>query len=156
MYWEEGRSNNKHILEIEESSCNSGPTAVIKADNSLPKQMWTSSAAELIQRSDFKTMAKVGSTNPRNIGPPLSVMVVKECRAQIWTCGDAVSCAKAINMETDVCKCWVLPMPPTYRCKDPNATEWPVLEITSRADFKYSKLLLALSATNWGSQIIWK
>ena len=72
-----------YLLETEESSCNSGPTAVIKADKSRPRHIWTSNAAELIQRRDFKTMAKVGSTNPRNIGPPLSVMVVKECKAQI-------------------------------------------------------------------------
>ena len=39
-------------------------------------------------------------------------------------------------MLTLVFKCWPDPIPPTYRCRQPKAREWPVLLITSRADFR--------------------
>ncbi len=38
-------------------------------------------------------------------------------------------------MLTLVFKCWPEPIPPTYRCRQPRASEWPVLDTTSRADF---------------------
>ena len=96
---------NSLLATVEEVSSSSGPTDVMSAERSFPRQMWTSRSEELMQSNDFNTICKVGSTKPLNIGPPLTAMVVNECKAHIWTCGDAVSCAKAKSMETDVCKC---------------------------------------------------
>lgn len=52
-----------------------------------------------------------------------------------WTSWEDPSWARANRMLTLVFKCWPEPIPPTYRCRQPRASEWPVLDTTSRADF---------------------
>lgn len=71
------------------------------------------------------------------------------------TTGDVVSFASANRMLMEVLRCWPDPIPPTYRCKQPSASEWPVRLTASRALFSLSKLFCAISATNLGSPTTW-
>lgn len=56
----------------------------------------------------------------------------------LFTCttGEFESWARASRMLTLVFRCCPDPIPPTYRCRQPRAKEWPVLLITSLADFR--------------------
>lgn len=56
----------------------------------------------------------------------------------LFTCttGEFESWARASRMLTLVFRCCPDPIPPTYRCRQPRAREWPVLLITSLADFR--------------------
>ena len=66
-----------------------------------------------------------------------------------WTSWEDPSWARANRMLTLVFKCWPEPIPPTYRWRQPRASEWPVLETTSRADFSLEK------RTGWEMCITW-
>ncbi|KAK2175421.1 hypothetical protein NP493_734g02033 [Ridgeia piscesae] len=54
-----------------------------------------------------------------------------------------------------VLRWWPDPMPPTYLCRQPRASEWPVRVTTSRADFNLPQLYWAISAMKRASPTTW-
>uniref|UniRef100_A0A8W7Q2K9 Uncharacterized protein n=1 Tax=Anopheles coluzzii TaxID=1518534 RepID=A0A8W7Q2K9_ANOCL len=71
------------------------------------------------------------------------------------TTGELPSWASASSIDTLVFRCCDEPIPPTYRWRQPRASEWPVRVTTSRADFNRSKLVWASSAVTRESPTTW-
>ena len=64
-----------------------------------------------------------------------------------WTRDELGSLARAINMDTLFVKWCPDPIPPTYRCKQPNASACPVRMTASGVFWHFSKLVCAICAT---------
>lgn len=75
--------NEYETLTVNEKTniipCSSGPTVVIRADKTFPMHWWTSTCDWGTLSNNFKVNDRVGSTYPRNIGPPESAIRASAC-----------------------------------------------------------------------------
>lgn len=68
---------------------------------------------------------------------------------QTWTIGEVESCASARRILMLVLRWCPDPIPPTYLCRQPRASECPVLVTASRDDFNLTRQVPKINSNNF-------